>query len=71
LTGIVYVICDGGFGLSLTVSTVLAFLVGFGFRLTAQTLGWEEWEPWEPEEAPEKARKTLGEGLRAEFNGDK
>jgi hypothetical protein len=49
----------------------LAFVVGFGFRLTAQTLGWEEWEPWEPEEAPEKARKTLGEGLRAEFKGDK
>jgi uncharacterized membrane protein YeiH len=71
LTGIVYVICDGGLGLSLLVSTVIAFLAGFGFRLIAQTLGWEEWEPWEPEKTPEKARKTLGEGLRAEFDPEK
>lgn len=69
LTGIVYVICDAWLGMSLLAATVIAFIVGFGFRITAQTLGWEEWEPWEPEEATtvEKARKTLGEGLRAEF----
>lgn len=73
LTGIVYLICNQTLGLSLLVSTGIAFLAGFGFRLLSQALGWEEWEPWEP--APlqqgQKARKTLGEGLKAEFGGDK
>ena len=73
LTGIVYLICNQTFGLSLLVSTGIAFLAGFGFRLLSQALGWEEWEPWEP--APlkqgQKQRKTLGEGLQAEFGGDK
>ncbi len=69
LTGIAYVVCDAGLAMSPTAATGIAFIVGFGFRLTAQTLGWEEWEPWEPEEvaATEKQRKTLGEGLRAEL----
>jgi uncharacterized membrane protein YeiH len=70
LTGIAYVICDAALGLPTIASTAIAFLIGFGFRLTCQTLGWEEWEPWEP--APllegEKARKTLGQGLRAELD---
>lgn len=73
LTGIVYLLCSQTFGLSMLVSTGIAFLAGFGFRLLSQALGWEEWEPWEP--APlqqgQKARKTLGEGLKAEFGGDK
>ena len=70
LTGIVYVVCAAAIGLPAIASTAIAFVVGFGFRLTAQTLGWEEWEPWEPEglQAGEKARKKLGEGLRAEFD---
>jgi uncharacterized membrane protein YeiH len=70
LAAIVYVICSAVLELSPIASTAIAFLVGFGFRLTAQTLGWEEWEPWEPEELTtgEKARKKLGEGLRAEFS---
>ncbi|HEY4433923.1 MAG TPA: hypothetical protein VGM99_05930, partial [Candidatus Cybelea sp.] len=57
-------------GVSVIVSTLIAFFVGFGFRLTAQTLGWEEWEPWEPEPLTvgEKARKTLGEGLQTELD---
>ena len=69
LTGTIYLIFAYGIGLSVIVSTVLAFLCGFGFRLAAQTLGWEEWEPWEPEDLTtgEKTRKTLGEGLQAEF----
>ncbi|MGZ3508628.1 MAG: trimeric intracellular cation channel family protein [Vulcanimicrobiaceae bacterium] len=69
LTGIVYIICEEGMGLSVVTSTIVAFLFGFGFRLTAQALGWEEWEPWEPAELEtgEKARKTLGAGLRAEL----
>ena len=73
LTGIVYLICNQTLGLSLLVSTGIAFLAGFGFRLLSQALGWEEWEPWEP--APlqqgQKQRKTLGEGLKAEFGADK
>jgi uncharacterized membrane protein YeiH len=70
LTGIAYVICAAALELPVIVSTAIAFIVGFGFRLTAQALGWEEWEPWEPEPLTtgEKARKTLGEGLRAEFS---
>lgn len=69
LTCVSYIVCVT-FGLSLIVSTVIAFFVGFGFRLLSQYFGWEEWEPWEPEplEGGEKARKTLGEGLQAEFD---
>ncbi len=70
LTGVTYVICAAAIELPEIVSMAIAFVVGFGFRLTAQTLGWEEWEPWEPQPLTtgEKARKTLGEGLRAEFD---
>ena len=69
LTGVAYVICDQ-LGVGVIPSTAIAFFVGFGFRLTAQTLGWEEWEPWEPKELKEgeRARKTLGEGLRDELD---
>jgi uncharacterized membrane protein YeiH len=70
LTGITYLFCNQVGGLDVIPSTAIAFLVGFSFRLTSQYLGWEEWEPWEP--APlrenEKKRKTLGEGLHAEFD---
>jgi uncharacterized membrane protein YeiH len=70
LSGIVYVVCDGALGLSPVVATILAFIAGFGFRLLSQYFGWEEWEPWEPQgvSQAEKARKTLGEGLHAEFD---
>lgn len=72
LTGIAYVICDQT-GVAVIPATIIAFFVGFGFRLTAQTLGWEEWEPWEPKELKEgeRERKTLGEGLRAELDATK
>ncbi|HZY97408.1 MAG TPA: TRIC cation channel family protein [Candidatus Cybelea sp.] len=72
LTGIAYVICNAALGLPVIASTAVAFFVGFGFRLASQALGWEEWEPWEPEPLTEgeKARKTLGEGLRAELGDD-
>lgn len=70
LTAIGYVVCNQVLNLDVIPSTVIAFFVGFGFRLLSQYLGWEEWEPWEP--APltqgEKQRKTLGEGLQAEFD---
>ncbi len=70
LTGIAYVVCNQAFGISVILSTIVAFFVGFGFRLLSQFLGWEEWEPWEPASLAqgEKARKTLGEGLHAEFD---
>ncbi len=70
LTGIAYVICDQ-LGVSVIPATIIAFFVGFAFRLTAQTLGWEEWEPWEPGDLSEgeRARKKLGEGLRTELSG--
>lgn len=70
LTAIAYLICDQVFGMGVIPSTAIAFFVGFAFRLLSQYFGWEEWEPWEP--APltegEKQRKTLGEGLQAEFD---
>jgi uncharacterized membrane protein YeiH len=70
LTGIAYVLCDQALGLPVVASTAIAFVVGFGFRLLSQFLGWEEWEPWEPAvlDAGEKTRKTLGEGLQAEVD---
>jgi uncharacterized membrane protein YeiH len=72
LTGIAYIVCNAWLGWSVAVSTAIAFVIGFGFRLTSQALGWEEWEPWEP--APltegEKERKRLAEGLHAEL-GDR
>jgi uncharacterized membrane protein YeiH len=69
LTGVAYVLCERALGMPVLTSTAIAFVVGFGFRLTSQALGWEEWEPWEPAvlQTGEKARKTLGEGLEAEF----
>jgi uncharacterized membrane protein YeiH len=69
LTGVAYLLCNQVFQLDVIPSTAIAFFVGFGFRLLSQYLGWEEWEPWEPEPLTEgeKTRKTLGEGLHAEF----
>ena len=71
LTGIAYLICNQTFSLDIIPSTAIAFFVGFGFRLLSQYFGWEEWEPWEPADlkSGEKVRKTLGEGLHAEFGG--
>ena len=73
LTAALYVVCREAFGLSLLVSTGIAWVFGFGFRLTSQALGWEEWEPWEPADlkAGEKTDKTLVEGLRAELDPNK
>lgn len=70
LTGIAYLLCSQLLGWSVIPSTAVAFVVGFGFRLLSQWFGWEEWEPWEPAELKqgEKERKTLGEGLRGEFD---
>jgi uncharacterized membrane protein YeiH len=48
LTVVVYIILDA-LGLSLIPATLLAWLVGFGFRLTSLRLKWEEPEPWHEE----------------------
>ncbi len=68
LTSVVFVICDAA-GLSIWPATLIAFFVGFFFRLASLYRGWEEPEPWEPEEvkAGERQRETLREGLQEEF----
>jgi uncharacterized membrane protein YeiH len=51
LTSVTYIILDG-FGLatpSVWPATLLAWLVGFGFRIIALRLKWEEPEPWDQE----------------------
>jgi uncharacterized membrane protein YeiH len=69
LTGIVYVVFATALKWDTALSTAVAVIAGFGFRIVSQAIGWEEWEPWEPGDpnAVEKARERLGEGLRAEF----
>jgi uncharacterized membrane protein YeiH len=69
MTAALYLILKDAMGMSVILSTGIAWVFGFGFRLTAQALGWEEWEPWEPAElkAGEKAHATLGAGLHAEL----
>jgi len=42
LTSVVYIIADAGLGLSIWPATLIAFGVGFPFRLAARRLGWEE-----------------------------
>lgn len=52
LTSVTYILLDG-FGLatpSVWPATLLAWLVGFGFRLLALRFKWEEPEPWEQEQ---------------------
>jgi hypothetical protein len=73
MTAALYLILKDAMGLSVILSTGVAWVFGFGFRLTAQALGWEEWEPWEPAElkAGEKAHKTLIDGLHAELDPPK
>ena len=69
MTAALYLLLREAMGMSVILSTGIAWVFGFGFRLTAQALGWEEWEPWEPAElkAGEKTDKTLVAGLRAEL----
>lgn len=75
LTAILYLVVNETFGLSQIWATAVAVVFGFGFRLIAQVLGWEEWEPWEPadSEAGEKARERMNvrERLQAEFDPPK
>jgi uncharacterized membrane protein YeiH len=70
LTAILYLVMREAIGLSVIVSTIVAFIFGFGFRLLSQALNWEQWEPWEPPslKTGEQKPETLGESLRAEFH---
>jgi uncharacterized membrane protein YeiH len=73
LTATLYLVCREAIGMAVFPSTAIAFVFGFGFRLTSQALGWEEWEPWEPAAllAGEKTHATLVQGLRAELDPEK
>ena len=67
LTAAVYIVARES-ALDTTVATALAFAIGFAFRLSAQTLGWEEYEPATPAgEKPEKPRKTLVQHIKEEI----
>ncbi|MBV8081585.1 MAG: TRIC cation channel family protein [Candidatus Eremiobacteraeota bacterium] len=72
LTATLYLTLRYFFHVDVWISTAIAAMFGFGFRLLCQFMGWEEWEPWEPPQAQagEKARHGLSEDLQAEF-GDR
>jgi len=59
LTSVVYVVCYES-GLTIIPATIISFAVGFAFRLTALSKGWEEPEPTDQPKAPEPPRETLG-----------
>jgi len=42
LTSVVYIIADAGLGLTIWPATLIAFAVGFTFRLLARRMQWEE-----------------------------
>ncbi|MGC2130630.1 MAG: TRIC cation channel family protein [Candidatus Aquilonibacter sp.] len=69
-TALLYIVLHFALGIDVIISTTIAVLFGFGFRLLSQFLGWEEWEPWEPEElkAGEKPHPTLGVEIRKELD---
>jgi uncharacterized membrane protein YeiH len=70
LTAVLYLALRYAFGLDIIVSTAVAAVFGFGFRLLSQFLSWEEFEPWEPTElkAGEKSRHGLAVDIKAEFD---
>ena len=70
LTSVVYVICYMS-GLHIELATSVAFIVGFSFRLTALSKGWEEPEPADQPKLPESKRKTLGEAIKEELGEEK
>ena len=70
LTSVVYIICHVS-GLDLVPATIISFVVGFGFRITALFKGWEEPEPKEQPKPPEPKRKTLGEAIEEELEEGK
>src|SRR5208282_1514189 len=67
LTSVVYVICYYS-GLSIGPASLISFLVGFSFRITALFKGWEEPEPEDQPRPPESDRKTLGAAIKEELD---
>jgi uncharacterized membrane protein YeiH len=70
LTSAVYVICYWS-GLSIIPATLISFVVGFSFRITALFKGWEEPEPKDQPKQPESPRKTLGTAIEEELEETK
>ena len=67
LTSVVYCICYES-GLTLVPASIVSFIVGFAFRLTALFKGWEEPEPaGQPKSKPEPPRRTLGPVIEEEI----
>jgi uncharacterized membrane protein YeiH len=66
LASAVYVICYWS-GLSIIPASLISFVVGFAFRLTALFKGWEEPEPKDQPKPPEPPRKTLGTAIKEEL----
>ena len=71
LASVVYVICFSE-GLSFVHGALIAFAVGFTFRIMALLKGWEEPDAFgQPKTTPETKPETLGAHLREEFGGEK
>jgi uncharacterized membrane protein YeiH len=71
LTSVVYITCYLA-GLSFVHGALIAFAVGFTFRIMALLNGWEEPEPYgQPKITVESKPETLGAHLKEEFGGEK
>lgn len=67
LTSAVYVVCYWS-GLDIVPATLISFVIGFTFRLTALFKGWEEPEPKDQPKPPEPERKRLSESIKEELD---
>ncbi len=56
LASTVYYICYAA-GLSIWPATLIAFAIGFTFRITSMSKRWEEPDPWESREVKQKEKK--------------
>src|SRR5208282_4021866 len=71
LSSVVYIACYFE-GLSFVHGALIAFAVGFTFRIMALLKGWEEPEPFgQPKATPETKPETLGAHLKEELGGEK
>ncbi len=68
ITSFVYLICEAYLGLSQWPATLIAFVVGFVFRLSAIYFLWEEPIPRIPEQYVGRLAKRVD--LRTRFSGD-
>jgi len=71
LSSVVYIACYFE-GLSFVHGALIAFAVGFTFRMMALLKGWEEPEPYgQPKTTPETKPETLDAHLKEEIGGEK